>query len=63
MATRKRPVTKTGTPRRRKGVKLTPTQLGPTELALTEPPPEVAALAAAVAADGGAVLALSLIHI
>jgi ParB family transcriptional regulator, chromosome partitioning protein len=57
MATRKRPVTKTGTPRKRKGVKLTPTQLGPTELALAEPPPEVAALAAAVAADGGAVLA------
>ena len=57
MATRKRPVTKAGTPRKRKGVKLTPTQLGPQDLLLTDPPPEVAALSAAVAADGGAVLA------
>jgi ParB family chromosome partitioning protein len=57
MAAKKRPVTKAGTPRRRKGVKLTPTQLGATDLLLAEPPPEVAALAAAVAADGGAVLA------
>jgi ParB family chromosome partitioning protein len=57
MATRKRPVTRSGTPRARKGVKLKPTSLGPTELALTAPPPEVAGLAAAVQADGGAVLA------
>lgn len=58
MAARKpRPVTKSGTPRARKGVTLRPTQLGPTELALASPPPEIAALAAAVARDGGAVLA------
>jgi ParB family transcriptional regulator, chromosome partitioning protein len=57
MATRKRPVTKSGTPRKRKGVKLTPTSLGPTELALADPPAEAVELAGAVAADGGAVLA------
>jgi ParB family chromosome partitioning protein len=58
MATRKRPVTKSGTPRARKGVKLKPTELTARDLALDTPPPEVAALAAAVAADGGAVLAI-----
>jgi ParB family chromosome partitioning protein len=57
MATRKRPVTKSGTPRKRKGVKLKPTDLGPRDLALATRPPELAALAAAVEADGGAVLA------
>ena len=57
MAPKKRPVTKSGRPRKRKGVKLEPTQLGPQELALPEPPPEVAELARAVADDGGAVLA------
>jgi ParB family chromosome partitioning protein len=57
MATRKRPVTKTGRPRARKGVKLRPTELTPAELALAERPPELAALAGAVEADGGAVLA------
>ncbi|HET9554695.1 MAG TPA: ParB N-terminal domain-containing protein [Anaeromyxobacteraceae bacterium] len=57
MATKKRPVTKSGTPRARKGVKLRPTALGPKDLRLADPPPEVAALAAAVEADGGAVLA------
>ncbi len=53
----KRPVTKSGRPRARKGVKLKPTELGPAELVLTERPPELAALAADVEADGGAVLA------
>jgi ParB family chromosome partitioning protein len=46
-----------GTPRRRKGVKLRPTELGATELALATLPAELEALAAAVRADGGAVLA------
>jgi ParB family transcriptional regulator, chromosome partitioning protein len=46
-----------GTPRRRKGVKLRPTELGPRDLRLDEPPAELAALAQQVEADGGAVLA------
>ena len=57
MATKKRPVTKSGTPRARKGVKLKPTALGPQDLALADPPPELRALAETVRADGGAVLA------
>src|SRR5574338_119977 len=57
MAQKKRPVTKSGRPRARKGVKLQPTQLTPPQLALGERPPEVAALAEQVEADGGAVLA------
>jgi ParB family chromosome partitioning protein len=57
MAQKKRPVTKTGRPRKRKGVKLQPTELGPTELVLADRPPEVEALARQVEADGGAVLA------
>jgi ParB family transcriptional regulator, chromosome partitioning protein len=57
MATRKRPVTKSGTPRARKGVKLKPTELGPKQLRLEAPAPELQALAEAVEADGGAVLA------
>jgi ParB family chromosome partitioning protein len=46
-----------GTPRKRRGVKLRPTELAATELALTDPPAELAALADTVRADGGAVLA------
>jgi len=46
-----------GTPRKRRGVKLKPTELGATELAVAEPPPELEALAGQVRADGGAVLA------
>jgi ParB family transcriptional regulator, chromosome partitioning protein len=46
-----------GTPRKRRGVKLKPTQLGAQELALASPPPELVALAEAVRADGGDVLA------
>jgi ParB family chromosome partitioning protein len=57
MAQKKRPVTKTGRPRARKGVKLAPTELTPPQLALTERPPELEALARQVEADGGAVLA------
>ncbi len=57
MPPKKRPVTKSGLPRSRKGVKLRPTELGPRELALAEPPPEVAELARQVEEDGGAVLA------
>jgi ParB family transcriptional regulator, chromosome partitioning protein len=57
MAQTKRPVTKSGRPRARKGVKLKPTELAPKDLALVERPPELEALAKAVEADGGAVLA------
>jgi ParB family transcriptional regulator, chromosome partitioning protein len=57
MAARKRPATKSGRPRRRRGVKLQPTSLGATDLRLDDPPPEVAELARAIAADGGQVLA------
>ena len=46
-----------GTPRRRKGVKLKPTDLGPLALALREPPENVRELAKQVEADGGSVLA------
>jgi ParB family chromosome partitioning protein len=46
-----------GTPRRRRGVKLRPTELRATELALEAPPAELAALAEAIRGDGGAVLA------
>jgi ParB family chromosome partitioning protein len=46
-----------GTPRKRRGVKLRPTDLIPEQISLTEPPPEVVALADDVRADGGAVLA------
>jgi ParB family chromosome partitioning protein len=57
MAQKKRPVTKTGRPRARKGVKLKPTELTPRELVLAERPAELEALAKQVEADGGAVLA------
>src|SRR3954471_20033764 len=58
MATaRKRPVTKTGKPRARKGVKLKPTELSPQELRLEGIPPELQQLAATVESDGGTVLA------
>src|SRR5512138_2603660 len=57
MAQKKRPVTKTGRPRKRKGVKLEPTGLTPPQLVLGERPAEVEALARQVEADGGAVLA------
>jgi len=57
MAQKKRPLTKSGRPRARKGVKLVPTGLGPADLVLRDPPPEVEALAQAVEADGGKVLA------
>src|SRR6266446_1101565 len=42
---RQRPQTKTGRPRARKGVKLKPTELGPGQLRLAEPPAELQALA------------------
>src|ERR1022692_1936728 len=47
-----------GTPRRRRGVKLRPTELGASELAIDAPPAELTALADAVRGDGGAVLAI-----
>jgi ParB family chromosome partitioning protein len=57
MAQKKRPVTKSGRPRARKGVKLTPTELAPPQLALAERPPELDELAGEIERDGGAVLA------
>jgi ParB family chromosome partitioning protein len=59
MAAKRRPVTKSGRPRARKGVKLKPTSLAPTQLAIApaERTPELDALARSVEADGGAVLA------
>src|SRR3954462_6267272 len=58
MATaRKRPVTKTGKPRARKGVKLKPTALSPPQLRLEAMPAELKSLADQVEADGGTVLA------
>jgi ParB family chromosome partitioning protein len=60
MATkRKRPATKTGRPRARKGVTLKPTDLAPPQLAIgpADRSPELDALGRAVEADGGAVLA------
>jgi ParB family chromosome partitioning protein len=47
-----------GTPRRRRGVKLRPTELAATELLIETPPAELIALGDAVRADGGAVLAI-----
>jgi ParB family chromosome partitioning protein len=52
----KRPATKSGRPRKRKGVKLEPTELGPAQLKLDTMPPELQELAAQVERDGGAVL-------
>src|SRR4029078_6499528 len=46
-----------GTPRKRRGVKLRPTELGATELALAPLPGERGERAAAGRSDGGAVLA------
>ena len=57
MAAKKRPATRSGRPRKRRGVKLQPTTLGPTDLRIAEPSPELAGLARAIEADGGAVLA------
>ncbi|HEY2030430.1 MAG TPA: ParB N-terminal domain-containing protein [Myxococcales bacterium] len=57
MAKAKRPATKSGKPRARKGVKLKPTELVPAQLALTELPAELASLRDAIVEEGGAVLA------
>ncbi len=57
MAKAKRPATRSGRPRRRRGVKLEPTSLEAPELGLAELPPEIAELRRQVEADGGAVLA------
>jgi ParB family chromosome partitioning protein len=56
-APRKRPVTKSGKPRARKGVKLKPTELIPPQLRLEAIPEELKALAGHVEAEGGSVLA------
>lgn len=59
MPAKKRPATKSGRPRARKGVKLRPTDLTPAQLLIAEGdrPPALAALARDVERDGGAVLA------
>jgi ParB family transcriptional regulator, chromosome partitioning protein len=57
MPPKKRPVTKSGRPRARKGVKLKPTELGAPDLRLPDPPPELAELSRFVEESGGAVLA------
>ncbi len=58
MATpRKRPVTRSGKPRARKGVKLKPTELSPGQLRLEAVPEELSGLAAQIEAAGGSVLA------
>ncbi len=57
MPPKKRPLTKSGRPRARRGIKLEPTELTPTELGVTALDASARALASAVAADGGAVLA------
>jgi len=44
-------------PKRRRGIKLKPTDLAPGDLSLTEPPAPLAQLAQSVVQDGGAVLA------
>ena len=54
---RKRPVTKSGKPRARKGVKLKPTELQPGQLKLEAIPAELQELADAVQREGGSVLA------
>src|SRR5205085_5775564 len=56
-APRKRPPTKSGKPRARKGVKLKPTELGPPQLRLEGIPDQLKELAGQVEADGGSVLA------
>jgi ParB family chromosome partitioning protein len=57
MAAKKKSAEKKPGTKQRRGVKIKPAELGARELAAVEPPPEVAALASAVDADGGAVLA------
>jgi len=56
VAKAKRPATKSGKPRARKGVKLKPTDLVPSQLALTELPAELGTLRDAIVQEGGAVL-------
>jgi ParB family chromosome partitioning protein len=53
----KKSAKKSGTPRKRRGVSLKPTELTPTQIASLEPTPELEELEASVVADGGAVLA------
>jgi ParB family chromosome partitioning protein len=53
----KRPVTKAGRPRKRKGVKLEPTELAPGQLKLESMPADLQELASRIEQDGGSVLA------
>ncbi len=57
-AKKKRPVTKTGRPRARKGVTLKPTELGPRELLVRDTPAELSGLVGDIEAAGGAVLSV-----
>ena len=58
MAKKSRPVTKSGKPRARKGVKLKPTELSAQELRVETPDAAIQALSADVEKDGGQVLAV-----
>jgi ParB family chromosome partitioning protein len=57
MPAKKRPATKSGRPRARKGVKLKPTELAPADVRIGDPSPELEELMREVDAAGGAVLA------
>jgi ParB family chromosome partitioning protein len=58
MAAKKRPVTKSGKPRKRKGVKLKPADLSPRDLKVEAASGAAAELAEKITADGGQVLAV-----
>src|ERR1700758_4562661 len=57
MPAKKRPLTKSGTPRKRKGVKLVPTTLKADELLIETQGPEEEQLIRQIESDGGSVLA------
>src|SRR5215469_511329 len=58
MPVKKRPLTKSGTPRKRKGVKLVPTTLKADELLIETRGPEEEQLIRQIESDGGSVLAV-----
>lgn len=56
--TTKRPITKSGIPRKRKGVKLTPTELKASDLTVEQPGEKVNELVSQIRDDGGSVLSV-----
>jgi ParB family chromosome partitioning protein len=54
----KRPVTKAGLPRKRKGVKLTPTEMKAKDLPVAQPDQEIEELISEIKGDGGEVLSV-----